>query len=170
MASKGRLFVLGALSLIGLFCFRADEVEHAVLPTTETPRLRSSFKDVDFPRRFHDFERSLSEDVKDVVKDPVEHVVKDPVEHVVKDPVEHFVKDPVEHVVKAPVENVVKDPVENVVKALVEAPTDDYPYFEEVHFTLRILMNSTFNPFAQIAKHTDCLAQCERRVFDAYIR
>ena len=146
MASKGRLFVLGALSLIGLFCFRADEVEHAVLPTTETPRLRSSFKDVDFPRRFHDFERSLSEDVKDVVKDPVEHVVK------------------------APVENVVKDPVENVVKALVEAPTDDYPYFEEVHFTLRILMNSTFNPFAQIAKHTDCLAQCERRVFDAYIR
>jgi hypothetical protein len=31
-------------------------------------------------------------------------------------------------------------------------------------------MNSTFNPFAQIAKHTDCLAQCERRVFDAYIR
>jgi hypothetical protein len=170
MASKGRLFVLGALSLIGLFCFRADEVEHAVLPTTETPRLRSSFKDVDFPRRFHDFERSLSEDVKDVVKDPVEHFVKDPVERFVKDPVEHFVKDPVEHVVKAPVENVVKDPVENVVKALVEAPTDDYPYFEEVHFTLRILMNSTFNPFAQIAKHTDCLAQCERRVFDAYIR
>ena len=150
MASKGRLFVLGALSLIGLFCFRADEVEHAVLPTTETPRLRSSFKDVDFPRRFHDFERSLSEDVKDHVED----VVKDPVEHFVKDPVEHFVKDPVEHFVKDP----------------VEASTDDYPYFEEVHFTLRILMNSTFNPFAQIAKHTDCLAQCERRVFDAYIR
>ena len=150
MASKGRLFVLGALSLIGLFCFRADEVEHAVLPTTETPRLRSSFKDVDFPRRFHDIERSLSEDAKD----PVEDVVKDPVEHFVKDPVQHFVKDPVQHFVKDP----------------VEAPTDDYPYFEEVHFTLRILMNSTFNPFAQIAKHTDCLAQCERRVFDAYIR
>ena len=166
MASKGRLFVLGALSLIGLFCFRADEVEHAVLPTTETPRLRSSFKDVDFPRRFHDFERSLSEDVKDHVED----VVKDPVEHFVKDPVEHFVKDPVEHFVKDPVEHFVKDPVEHFVKDPVEASTDDYPYFEEVHFTLRILMNSTFNPFAQIAKHTDCLAQCERRVFDAYIR
>ena len=162
MASKGRLFVLGALSFIGMFCFRADEQGRTVVaPTTETPHLRNSFKDHEIHRRIHEFERSLSEE-------PVQHVATENVatENVATEHV-HESNSAVESI---PADDIGTNPADDVATNPVDDLIVDVPRFEEIHVTLRILVNSTFNPYAQIVKHTDCLAECERRIFDAYIR
>jgi len=181
MASKGRLLVLGALSFIGMFCFRADEQGRTmVAPTTETPHLRNSFKDHEVHRRIHEFERSLSEE-------PVQHVATEHVavenvaiEHVATEHVatENVATENVaienvatEHVHESNIaDDIDTNPADDVATNPMDDLTVDVPRFEEIHVTLRILMNSTFNPYAQIVKHTDCLAECERRIFDAYIR
>ena len=168
MASKGRLFVLGALSFIGMFCFRADEQGRTVVaPTTETPHLRNSFKDHEVHRRIHEFERPLSEE-------PVQHVATENIatENVAT---ENVATEHVDESNSAVDTNTADDIDTNPADDIDTNPVDDLstfdvPRFEEIHVTLRILMNSTFNPYAQIVKHTDCLAECERRIFDAYIR
>lgn len=111
MAAKGRLLALGVLSIIGMFSFRADEGVHFVLPTTKTPRLRSSF--ADFPR--------ITVNEYNITEIPLK-------------------------------------PVEDIGQEVLD----------DVDIPPRILM--TNNPFAEIVMHAECIAQCERRIFDAYIR
>ena len=151
MEVKGRLLALGALSIIGMFSFRSDEGGHFVLPTTETPRLRSSFKDADFPRIT--IKNKNKEKEKDVAFNNT--VEKDPLssEEV-----------PLNNVEEVPL-SVEKDPLNNVEELRMHRS------FQDIDVPLRVLTaNTTYTPLAEIVMHAECLAQCERRIFDAYIR
>jgi len=135
MTLKVRLFVLGALSLIGIFSFRADETGSKVLPTTETPRLRINLKEIVVP--------------------PIEKSEVLPIEKSEVLPIEKSEVLPTENV-----KEIVVPPINRVIDT-------DIP----LHI---LLANTSYNPYAEIAMHAgcivQCLTQCERRIFDAYIR
>lgn len=157
MEVKGRLIALGALSMIGMFSFRANEGGHFVPSTTETPRLRS-FKDADFPRitiKEKDTDKEKYNDNTTVENDPLNNIEEVPLSDG---------NDPLNNIDEVRLSDE-KDPLNSIEEVR------RHHSFKDVDVPLRVLMaNTTYTPLAEIVMHAECLAQCERRIFDAYIR